>query len=159
MTPAGTVLSYGQPAALPITYLDSQGIFTFSNLTATAGTEADWATLGQDAADAQGEVPWFVRVSIKQESGGDFTYSSVDSDLTAFSADGDYLSTVLPNNIDNALCPYNFPDSDYTIGSSYDACIVFSVNVGETLDSVKFEGSGYDLDTDPYYADPIVWRA
>ena len=138
-------------------YLDEQGVFSFTGLTATAGTSADWAVLGVDPSDAQGEVPWYVKVTIKQETGGNFQYASIDSQLTAYAEDGDYISIAFAGEMDNPLCPYNYAGEDFTVGSSYDACIVFSVNDGEKVDAVKFEGSYY-LDDDPYFDNPVVWR-
>lgn len=154
LTAPGTALKFGDPALLPFAFADAEGVFTVSGLSVTKGSEADWATLGVDTSDAQGEEPWYLRMTLKQESGGDFSFTSVQDDLWAYSGE-DILSTVYPNDDTNSLCPLTYAPEEFTVGGTYDACVVLSVNLGEGVDRVQFEG-GYDPD-DPYYENPVVW--
>lgn len=156
LTPAGTALTYGQSAQLPVSYAGAQAVVELSNLTVTKGSEADWAALGVDVSDAQGEEPWFLRMTITQKSEGDLTFTSVQDDLWAYAPDGDYLSTAYPDDDTNTLCPITYAPEDFGVGKSYDACVVLSVNLGESVDRIQFEG-GYESD-DPYVDNPVVWK-
>lgn len=156
LTAPGTELTFGAPAVLPFSYGDAEGVFTVNGLTVTQGSEADWAALGVDTSDAQGEQPWYLKLSLKQESGGDFSYTSVQDDLWAYNADGDLISNAYPGEEENALCPVTYAPDGFAVGDGYDACVVLSVNVGESVDRIQFEG-GYDPD-DPYYESPVVWK-
>lgn len=155
LTAPGTQLAYGAAALLPFSYADADGVFSINGLSITQGAEADWATLGVDTSDAQGEEPWYLRMTLKQESGGDFAYTSVQDDLWAYGTDGDVITTVYPDDDANSLCPLTYAPEDFAVGQSYDACVVLSVNLGETVDRVQFEG-GYDP-ADPYFENPVVW--
>ncbi|WP_111767632.1 hypothetical protein [Nakamurella deserti] len=156
LTPAGTALTYGQSALLPVSYADAQAVVEVSGLTVTKGSEADWATLGMDVSDAQGEEPWYLRMTLTQKSEGDLTYTSFQDDLWAYSADDDYILTAYPDDDANALCPLSYAPEDFGVGKSYDACVVLSVNIGETVDRIQFEG-GFEPD-DPYVENPVVWK-
>lgn len=156
MAAPGTQLRFGDPAVLPFAYTDAEGVFTVSGLTVTQGSEADWATLGVDTSDAQGEAPWYLRMTFTQDSGGDFSFTSVQDDLWAYTPDGDVLSTVYPGDDTNPLCPMNYAPEGLTVGGTYDACVVLSVNLGEAVDRVQFEGSNDP--GDPYYESPVVWK-
>lgn len=156
VTEPGKQLKYGESATVPVTYAGADGIFTLSNLTVTKGSEADWATLGVDLSDAQGEEPWYVKMTLKQESGGDFSYTSVQNDLWAYTADGDLIFSEFPPETENTICPDSYAPEGFTVGSSYEACTILSVNVGESVDRVQFEGD-YSEDN-PYTDSPIVWK-
>jgi cytoskeletal protein RodZ len=156
LTPAGTALTYGQSAQLPVSYAGAQAVMEVSNLTVTKGSEADWAALGVDVSDAQGEEPWFLRMTLTQKSEGDMTYTAFQDDLWVYSPDGDPVSTTYPDDDANTLCPIAYAPEDFGVGKSYDACVVLSVNLGESVDRVQFEG-GYEED-DPYVENPVVWK-
>ena len=56
----------------------------------TRGSEADWETLGVDD-DAQGAEPWYLRVTVKQESGGDFAGAFRDATCGPTPPTGEYV--------------------------------------------------------------------
>ena len=156
LTAPGTELAYGAAALLPFSHPDAEGVFSINGLTVTKGAEADWTDLGVDPSDAQGEEPWYLRMTLTQESGGDFATTSVQDDLWAYGADGDVVSTVYPDDDTNSRCPLTYAPEGFAVGQSYDACVILSVNPGQTVDHIQFEG-GYDAD-DPYFDNPVVWR-
>ena len=150
------MLAYGQPATVPFDDSGDQGVITYANVTVTEGKEEDWTTLGVDTSDAQGEVPWYLKMNVKQEAGGDLTASFPEQRLDAYAPDGDALSIEFGVK-DNTLCPNTFLSGGLTVGQSYDTCLVLSVNKGEKVDAVKYELSSYNLD-DPYFDKPVVWH-
>jgi hypothetical protein len=157
LTEPGKQLKYGEAATVPISFADEDGVFTLSDLTVTQGSDSDWEALGVDSSDAQGQSPWYLKLTVKQEAGGDFTYSSVETDLWAYTAGGDNILPVFILDYDNSICPVTGADGEFNVGDSYTTCVVLSVNTGESIDRIQFEGD-YDFDS-PYYNDPVVWKA
>ncbi len=156
LTAPGTQLRYGQPAVLPISYAGSDGVFTFSELTVTKGSTADWTTLGVDASEVEGQVPWFLNLTVKQESGGDFTYLSVENDLWGYGADDAGIAPTTIFNTANSVCASTGPDGEFAVGDTYHACAVLAVDKAQSIQRIQFEGD-YDFES-PYFDKPVVWK-
>lgn len=163
LTPPGTQLSYGQSATVPVSWAGEDGVLTISDLSVTQGTEADWEALGADPADSDGERPWYLKVTLKQESGGDFAFLSADSLFWPYNTSDESIGSPSFYEDDNPLCPYTDAGDSFKVGDTYTACIVLSVYDDETIDRVQFEG---DIDSGlvdnsagaAYVDSPIVWR-
>lgn len=156
LTAPGTQLRYGDSATVPITFADADGVFTFGNLTVTKGSANDWTQLGVDPVDSEGQEPWYLRATVKQESGGDFTFASVETDLFGYTADDVSVVPVFVLDYQNPLCPVTGADDNFGVGDSYSSCTVLPVESGVNLDRIQFEGSS-DLDS-PYFDKPVVWK-
>lgn len=157
VTEPGKQLRYGEPATLPMTFADQDGVFTLSNLTVTKGSDADWATLGVDPGDSDGQTPWYLKLNVKQIAGGDFTFSSIEADLWAYTAAGDSVLPVFVLEYNNPICPVTGASDNFKVGDSYDTCLVLSVTSGESVDRIQYEGD-YSVDG-PYSNAPVVWKA
>ena len=157
VTAPGTKLTYGQPATVPFSDGISDGVFTLTNLTVTKGSASDWAALGADADTVAGQTPWYLKVTVKQESGGDFAESTdFGVILGAYTGPDDYATEADISNETNAICPFSDgPGTNFKVGDSYTSCTVFAVDDGTTVQRVQFEGSF--TDGDKYFDSPVVW--
>ncbi len=155
VTAPGTTLTFNDPATVPVTtILGADALLTFSKVTLTKGTTADWATLGVKPEDAKDNVPWYINLTITQVAGAKVSDDILDSDLWAYTPDGSFVMPSFFIDDNNSLCPRSLSPSDYTIGSSYPSCNVLAAGPNDVVDRVTFEG----VFDGPYSADPVTWK-
>ncbi len=154
VTAPGTALRITDPATLPISYAFNDAVVTFSAMSLTMGDIADWPTLGSQDGQDNGDVPWYLRVTITQVAGGDLSNGNLDEDLQAYTSAGDLVEPTFDIDYANTLCPKTATATDFTIGSSYTSCIVLSGISGDTLNKVTYEGGS---SFQKYFDSPVVW--
>lgn len=155
LTAPGSQLKFADTATIPFANGEADGVFTIKGISLTKGSQSDWAALGIDADTVDGAEPWFLRMSVTQVGGSKFSYPSVEDDLWAYTSE-DLINTMYPDDAANSLCPLSSVPDTFTIGDSYQACVILTVIPGTSVDRVQFEGGW--ADNDPYLNSPIVWK-
>lgn len=130
----------------------------YSNISVTAGAESDWAVLGVDSFDAQGETPWYVKMTVTVKGGSGFEYSDPSIWVSPYTERDDWLFSSFVN-YDNSICPASYFEEEPKIGEAKEFCTVYSVATGLTIDRLEYEGRWDDQDRNEYYEKPVVWKA
>ncbi len=151
-TKPGTELKIGDKAVVPYERGGEKGALGITVTAIEKGTEADIAEL----PNASGQVPYFIRYTVTNESGSEFTNVSA---IPVFGiVDGGQAGFVTGGGVDK--CELGRSGDDFaTQGGSYDAC---RIALGTA--SIAVIGAEYDEDNSAIapgtdYSDtPITWR-
>lgn len=157
-TPQGTELGFGAVATVPFSSNDQTGAIGVTVVDIKAGTEAELAQL--DLGDrVSGFTPYYVTFEVTNESGSDFSFSSLGN-THGLLEDGTRSQSV---GIIGEFppCPNNAAGSDFTIeGASYTTCSVELAASGTSVVGAAYTSHDADIDAPNtnYDEDPIVWR-
>lgn len=157
LTAAGTTLTLGEPATVPISSGPDQGVITLGTFTLAQGSDADWTALEGEGYDPAGTTPWYLKLTVTVQSGTDIAFDSVETNLQAVVTGQDpvYGDIALQ---DNTICPIATVADDFSAGQRYDSCIVFSVPTGQSVSQISFAGDESPYTTE-YTDNPVVWTA
>ncbi len=155
LTAAGTTLTLGQPATVPISSGPDQGVITLGKFTLAQGSDADWAALEGEGYDPAGTTPWYLKLTVTVDSGSDIAFDSVETNLQGVVTGQDpvYGDIALQ---DNTICPIATVADDFSAGQSYDSCVVLSVPTGQSVSQISFGGDESPYTTE-YTDNPVVW--
>jgi len=144
LTAAGTKLTLGQPATVPISSGPDQGVITLDKFALAQGSDADWTALEGEGYDPGGTTPWYLKLTVTVDSGTDIAFDSVETNLQGVVTGQDpvYGDIALQ---DNTICPIATVADNFSAGQTYDSCIVFAVPTGQSVSQVSFAG-----DESPY---------
>ena len=81
LTAAGTKLTLGQPATVPISSGPDQGVITLDKFALAQGSDADWTALEGEGYDPGGTTPWYLKLTVTVDSGTDIAFDSVETNL------------------------------------------------------------------------------
>lgn len=161
-TPQGTELALGDKAVVPFRAGADEGLVGVTITGIDKGAPADLAPL-ELGAQADGLVPYYIRITVTNETGGDWGGTSLVS-LTGLLADGSEAGGVFSVPASFAPCGKGSAGDDFvTVGASYETC-----TLALAADSAEVAGVAYEVDT---YADaapegaeadyataPITWK-
>ena len=157
LTAAGTKLTLGQPATVPISSGPDQGVITLDKFALAQGSDADWTALEGEGYDPAGTTPWYLKLTVTVDSGTDIAFDSVETNLQGVVTGQDpvYGDIALQ---DNTICPIATVADNFSAGQTYDSCIVFAVPTGQSVSQVSFAGDESPYTTE-YTDNPVVWTA
>ena len=162
LTPQGTQLALGEKAVVPFHASGEEGLIGVTITKIDKGAPADLAPL-QLGARADGYVPFYVRITVTNESGSDFAGSSLVS-LTGLLADGREAGGVFSVPSSFTPCAKGSAGDDFTTaGASYETCTLALAPDPEQVTGVAYEVDTY-ADAAPagakadYAAEPITWK-
>lgn len=153
-----TLLSLGEKAVVPFALSDSVGAVGVTVTEVDRGSAADLAPFRLGDA-VKGLTPYYVRITVTNETGGAFAYSSLGltAPLLADASPAQRLSVLS----DFAPCPNEFADAGFTRrGARYRTCVVGLAGPGTEVVGLAYRGStsGRVEDEPEYFQDPIRWR-
>ncbi|MEV8608533.1 hypothetical protein AB0383_11475 [Amycolatopsis sp. NPDC051373] len=158
-TPQGTKLKLGEKAIVPFKSEDKTGSIGVTVKSIDKGTEADLAPL--DLGDkAKGMTPYYVRVTVSNESGTDFSYTSLGL-MNALLPDGSEAQGVsVIGTFDK--CDSGDAGKDFTTkGATYESCVLAVAQAGTTVTGASYDEGDYS-DQAPgtdYGSKPITWQS
>ncbi|MEU4671257.1 hypothetical protein AB0F91_25560 [Amycolatopsis sp. NPDC023774] len=158
-TPQGTKLKLGEKAIVPFKSEDKTGSIGVTVKSIDKGTEADLAPL--DLGDkAKGMTPYYVRVTVSNESGTDFSYTSLGL-MNALLPDGSEAQGVsVIGTFDK--CDSGDAGKDFTAkGATYESCVLAVAQAGTTVTGASYNEGDYS-DQAPgtdYGSKPITWQS
>ncbi|MET7997851.1 hypothetical protein ABZU76_43900 [Amycolatopsis sp. NPDC005232] len=158
-TQQGTKLKLGDKAIVPFKSEDKTGSIGVTVKSIDKGTEADLAPL--DLGDkAKGMTPYYVRVTVSNESGTDFSYSSLGL-MNALLPDGSEAQGVsVIGTFDK--CDSGDAGKDFTTkGATYESCVLAVAQAGTTVTGASYDEGDYS-DQAPgtdYGSKPITWQS
>ena len=157
LTAAGTKLTLGQPATVPISSGPDQGVITLDKFALAQGSDAAWTALEGEGYDPGGTTPWYLKLTVTVDSGTDIAFDSVETNLQGVVTGQDpvYGDIALQ---DNTICPIATVADNFSAGQTYDSCIVFAVPTGQSVSQVSFAGDESPYTTE-YTDNPVVWTA
>ncbi|MFI5607187.1 hypothetical protein [Amycolatopsis sp. NPDC051903] len=158
-TQQGTKLKLGQKAVVPFKSEGHPGSLGVTVTSIDKGTEADLAPL--DLGDkAKGMTPYYVRVTVSNESGADFSYTSLGL-MNALLPDGSQAQGVsVIGTFDK--CDSGDAGKDFTTkGSTFKSCVLALAGPGTSVTGAEYDESSYqDQAPDTDYGDkPITWQS
>ena len=150
-TPPGTLLDFGEPAVIAIESGGRSGVVEATVDEISPGETEDLEGLGLGDQVA-GQVPYYVRISLKNVSEAEMPFTSLDNDFHGKLQDGTPASEV--GTIDGfGTCESTPAPADFFEGKSFETCRIFVASEGTRVNAVAYEGF-----ESPYAEDPIVWR-
>jgi hypothetical protein len=162
LTPQGTALAIGEKAVVPFHASGEKGLVGVTITKIDKGAPADLAPL-QLGARADGYTPYYIRITVSNESGTDFGGSSMVS-LSGLLADGNEAGGVYSVPSSFAPCGKGSAGDDFvTAGTTYETCSLALAPEGAEVTGVAYEIDAYD-DAAPagakadYAAEPITWK-
>ncbi|PWV81854.1 hypothetical protein SAMN05421630_10687 [Prauserella marina] len=148
VTPPGTALKVGDRAVVPFESSDATGKIAITVTAIEPGDKAEFESKFGDKA--QGIDPVYIRYTIENVEGGDFSYSSAPR-LRALGADGTGTGVIVSGDL--GTCESDSAPKDFTApGATYETCRL----QGGTPDNPAV---GVEYSDDDYSDDPIVWTA
>lgn len=160
-TPQGTALAFGEKAVVPFKASGEQGALGVTVTAIEAGAAADLAPLDL-GTQVEGMVPFYVRITVSNESGGDFSFTSIPS-IDGLLADGSEAGGVFSVPSSFTPCVKGEGGEDFTsAGTTYETCTLALAPA-----SAKVTGAAYgdDSHTDvaagatvDYDSEPIMWK-
>jgi hypothetical protein len=162
ITPQGTALAMGDKAVVPFLRGSEKGMVGVTITKIDKGAPADLAPL-ELGAQADGLVPYYIRITVTNESGTDFGGSSLVS-LNGLLADGSEAGGVYSVPESFEPCGKGSAGDDFvTAGTSYETC-----TIALAPESAQVTGASYDVDAyddaapegakADYEAEPITWK-
>jgi hypothetical protein len=162
LTPQGTALALGEKAVVPFHSSGEKGLIGVTITKIDKGAAADLAPL-QLGAKADGYVPYYIRITVTNESGTDFAGSSLVS-LQGLLADGNDAGGVYSVPSSFTPCPKGSAGDDFVAaGTSYETC-----SLALAPEPAEVTGVAYEIDTyadsapagakADYAAEPITWK-
>ncbi|WP_432848513.1 hypothetical protein ACQPXB_46990 [Amycolatopsis sp. CA-161197] len=158
-TQQGTKLKLGEKAIVPFKSEGKTGSIGVTVKSIDKGAEADLAPL--DLGDkAKGMTPYYVRVTVSNESGTDFSYSSLGL-MNALLPDGSEAQGVsVIGTFDK--CDSGDAGKDFTTkGATYESCVLAVAQAGTTVTGASYDEGDYN-DQAPgtdYGSKPITWQS
>jgi hypothetical protein len=157
-TKQGTKLGMGQKAVVPFKSEEVKGAIGLTVTSIEKGSAADLAPL-QLGDQAKGFTPYYVRITITDESGSDFADSSVIG-LHGLLPDGSEAQEVSVIG-DFAKCDDGDAGEDFTKkGASYQTCVLTMASPGTKVTGAEYEEGDY-ADQAPntdYSTAAITWQ-
>ena len=158
-TAQGTELGFGEVATVPFQSQDQTGAIGVTVVDITAGTEAELAQLelGDRAA---GLVPYYITFEVTNESGSDFSFSSL-SGVHGLLEDGSPAQSV---SVIGEFLPCDNGDggTDFnTEGASYTTCSMELAPPGAMVVGAAYNSFDSTVNTAAgtnYGEEPIVWK-
>lgn len=161
-TPQGTRLALGEKAVVPFRAAGKKGMVGVTITKIDKGAAADLAPL-KLGTRADGYVPYYIRITVTNETGGDWDGTSLVS-LQGLLADGREAGGVYSVPSSFEPCAKGRAGKDFvTVGASYETCSLALAPKGATVTGVAYEVDTYD-DAAPegakadYAAEPITWK-
>lgn len=159
LTPQGTELDFGEVATVPFQSQDQTGAIGVTVVDIIPGTEAELAQLelGDRAA---GLVPYYITFEVTNESGSDFSFSSL-SGVHGLLDDGSPAQSV---SVIGEFVPCDNGDggADFnTEGASYTTCSVELAPPGAMVVGAAYTSYDSTVNTAAgtnYGEEPIVWK-
>jgi hypothetical protein len=162
LTPQGTELALGDKAVVPFRAGGEEGLVGVTITKIDKGAAADLAPL-QLGARADGYVPYYVRITVTNETGGDWGGTSLVS-LQGLLTDGTEAGGVYSVPGSFAPCAKGSAGDDFVAaGASYETCTLALAPEPAEVTGVAYEVDTYD-DAAPdgaqadYAAEPITWK-
>ena len=155
LTAAGTNLSFGQSATVPMASGADQGVISFGNFGLTQGGDADWTALEGTGYDAAGTTPWYLKLTVTVESGSSIAFDSVETNLQGLVTGQDTVYGDIALQ-DNSICPIAAVGDNFSAGQSYNSCIILAVPTGQIVSQIIFAGDDSPYTT-AYTDNPVVW--
>jgi hypothetical protein len=157
-TKQGSKLKLGDKAVVPFKATGKTGAIGITVKSIDKGTESDLASL--DLGDkVKGMSPYYVRVTVSNESGTDFAYSSV-SLLRGTLAGGEAAQDVSVigkfEKCDNGSADKSFTSK----GATYDTCVLTLAQGTPPVIGAEYSSGSYAAQapgTD-YGDEPVVWQ-
>ena len=153
-TAPGTELRIGDKAVVPFTSGGEQGAIGITVTAVERGDPADIASLGADAA---GQVPYFVRFTVTNESGAPFSYITPPS-VNGILDDGRNSGGVYGGGVDK--CEMGESGDDIgTAGAGFESCRI-ALSTGTTaVAGAEYDDDASDIEPGANYQEsPITWR-
>lgn len=154
-TAPGAELKIGDKAVVPYKSGTEQGALGITVTAVEKGTAADIAELREDT---KGAVPYFVRYTVTNESGNDFSYVSSVA-ISGILSDGTSSGGIIGGN-GVAKCEQGEAGDDFvTAGATFEGC-----QIALSPEAYPVAGAEYDDDAsrivpDHDYGDsPIIWK-
>ncbi|MGW4488588.1 hypothetical protein ACWEOE_32690 [Amycolatopsis sp. NPDC004368] len=158
-TPQGTKLKLGEKAIVPF---KSEGRTGAIGVTVTAidkGTEADLAPL-QLGDRAKGMTPFYVRVTVSNESGTDFSYTSLGL-MNGIFPDGDQAQGVSVIGTFDKCDSGDAGKAFTTKGATFQSCDISVAPAGGAVTGASYNEADYkdQAPNTDYGTDPITWQS
>ena len=162
LTPQGTALAMGEKAVVPFHASGEKGLVGVTITKIDKGAPADLAPL-QLGSRADGYTPYYIRITVSNESGTDFAGSSIVT-LDGLLADGSDAGGVYSVPSSFTPCAKGEAGDDFVAaGTTYETC-----SLALAPDGAEVTGVAYDLDTyddaapegakADYKTEPITWK-
>ncbi|MFI7680715.1 hypothetical protein [Actinophytocola sp. NPDC049390] len=162
LTPQGTALAMGEKAVVPFHASGEKGLVGVTITKIDKGAPADLAPL-KLGARADGYTPYYIRITVSNESGTDFAGSSIVT-LDGLLADGSDAGGVYSVPSSFTPCGKGSAGDDFvTAGTTYETCSLALAPEGTEVTGVAYDIDTYD-DAAPagakadYAAEPITWK-
>ncbi|MBN9746519.1 hypothetical protein DMP23_36475 [Amycolatopsis sp. A1MSW2902] len=156
-TKPGTKLKIGEKAVVPFTTDSSPvGAIGITVTRIDRGTEAELARMNL-GDDLTGLVPFYIRFTVSNETGDDFSGSGVGG-VSGLLKDGSEGRMSLP--ADSPECDRDATYGFTTKGASYRSCEMELTVPGTTVTGAKYDNDSYAWlakGTD-YRENPIIWQ-
>ncbi|KAA2261599.1 hypothetical protein F0L68_16100 [Solihabitans fulvus] len=157
-TKQGTALTLGGKAIVPFTSTGHQGAIGVTVTGIDKGATADLAPL-QLGAKVAGMVPYYVRVTVSNESGSDFSFVSLGL-MHGLLASGDQAQQVsVIGKFDK--CPGGTAGKDFTTkGATFTGCVLALSTADAPVVGADYSDGQYSKqapDTD-YARTPVTWN-
>ncbi|WP_326566860.1 hypothetical protein VSH64_34120 [Amycolatopsis rhabdoformis] len=158
-TQQGTKLKLGEKAIVPFKSEGKTGAIGVTVKSIDKGVEADLAPL--DLGDkAKGMTPYYVRVTVSNESGTDFSYTSLGL-MNALLPDGSEAQGVSVIGTFDKCDSGDAGKAFTTKGATYDSCVLAVAQAGTTVTGASYNEGEY-TDQAPgtdYGSKPITWQS
>jgi hypothetical protein len=158
VTQPNTELAIGETAIVPFQSADDTGLLGVTVTGIDRGDPADLEELGLGDQIA-GLTPFYIRVTISNESGSDFAFSSVGL-MNGILGDGSRAQSVsVIGQFDP--CPNSSAGPDFTtVGATYERCLIALAGGSAEVVGAEYAASAYEgiEDAPNYILDPITWR-
>ncbi|WP_037361378.1 hypothetical protein [Amycolatopsis orientalis] len=158
-TKQGTKLKLGEKAVVPFRAQKNTGAIGVTVTRIDKGAEADLAPL-KLGDRAKGMTPYYLQVKVTNETGTDFSYSSLGlmNGLLADGTSGPHVTVIGKfEKCDSGNAGKTFT----TTGASYDSCVLALAPAGAEVKGASYSASTYrDLapETD-YGKDAVTWQS
>lgn len=158
-TKQGTKLKIGEKAVVPFKSQKNTGAIGVTVTGIDKGAEADLAPL-KLGDRAKGMTPYYIQVKVTNETGSDFSYSSLGlmNGLLADGTSGPHVTVIGKfEKCDSG----NSGKAFTTKGASYDSCVLALAPAGAEVKGASYSASTYrDLapETD-YGKDAVTWQS
>lgn len=162
LTPQGTELALGDKAVVPFRASGETGLVGVTITKIDKGAAAELAPL-ELGARADGYVPFYIRITVSNESGTDFGGSSLVS-LKGLLADGTEAGGVYSVPSSFTPCAKGSAGDDFaTVGATYETCTLALAPDPAVVTGVEYSVDAYDEAAPEgakadYATEPIVWK-
>ncbi|ASR39660.1 hypothetical protein BAY61_25610 [Prauserella marina] len=151
MTPPGTELAVGETAVLPFPDAPEPGGVLGVTVTGIErGEAADIASFGEDA---EGLVPYYIKVKVENLSGTDLSFAQIG--MRALTADGESTGAFATSGteVEGKCEAQEAPPGFTAAGATFETCVLDAAEDGTEVTQAEFG------DLEEYAAAPIIWTA